>query len=86
MENLLGRQISSVVFAVAFFSVTVFADKATDTCCPTIRISSSSFGQQSQGLRMGVYRTVGKMNKRRVYKHLESELCCVRARVCVTTV
>merc|ERR1711915_139249 len=39
-----------------------------ETCCDTIRVSSTSLAQDMQPRKLGVYTSVGIMNSRKVYK------------------
>ena len=46
-------------------------DKLGLHCCPSIRISSTSFGRDHQPASMGNYNSIqGKINNRLVFKHL----------------
>ena len=46
-------------------------DKLGLDCCPSIRISSTSFGRDHQPASMGNYNSIqGKINNRLVFKHL----------------
>ena len=56
-------------FVFQFFRV-LGQDKLGLDCCPSIRISSTSYGRENQPASMGSYQSMdGKLNNRLVYKH-----------------
>ena len=60
----------SFYFLVFQFFRVLGQDKFGLDCCPSIRISSTSYGREHQPASMGNYNSMdGKLNNRMVYKH-----------------
>ena len=45
----------------------------SEDCCPSVLVSSPSLASSAQPLKLGLYRNVGVMNRRRVYQHEASQ-------------